>query len=103
PYDAKPGELLLGTDAVDVVVNSDHGPRRLGRRSNRKQRRRARAASGRGMRGLVCLLTLTLDSINTGVRVPTSAVDVDLHAVLPPRKALKHAPRCQRGATGCSA
>ena len=44
-------ELLLGTDAVDVVVKSDRGPRGLHRCRNRKQRRRGRAANGRDIAG----------------------------------------------------
>jgi hypothetical protein len=44
---------LLLTDAVDVVVISDRGPRGLDRCRNRKQHRRARAVNGRDERELV--------------------------------------------------
>jgi hypothetical protein len=52
-FDRTVCELLLGTDAVDVVVISDRGPRGLDRCRNRKQHRRARAVNGRDERGLV--------------------------------------------------
>src|ERR1700730_2479912 len=54
-FDRAVCELLLGTDAVNVVVISDRGPRGLDRRRNRKQHRRARAVNGRDERGLVSL------------------------------------------------
>ena len=53
-------ELLLGTDAVDVVAKSDRGPRGLDRCRNQKRHRRARAANGRDERGLVLFWSLEI-------------------------------------------
>ena len=52
-YDPKADELLLGTDAVDVVVKATVARAGQIAARNRKQHRRARAVNGRDERGLV--------------------------------------------------
>src|SRR6516164_7696994 len=59
-YDPKADELLLGTDAVDVVVKATVARAGQIAAATEKQHRRARAVNGRDERGLVIVTTAPL-------------------------------------------